>query len=369
MSDAADNGKGGRPTRRPCYYGTYLQLDRILGAQAPESARLGREAHDETLFIITHQAYELWFKQILHELDRIQADFAEDPLDDRLLLRIAAGLTRIHQILKLGVQQLDVLETMTPLDFLEFRDILFPASGFQSTQFRTIETRLGLKRDERVLLDDAPFDGRLSEADRAAVAKAEALPTLLAQLEAWLARTPFLTAGDYRFRDAYRGAVVAMLNADLAYLEGDKRGADAGALERALRRFEAIFEPERAGGGWRMTPRAVEAALFITLYRDEPALQTPFRLLSALMDVDETMTLWRYRHALMVERMIGVKLGTGGSSGHGYLRRTAERHRVFTDLFQLSTYLIPRSALPAIPDAVARRMGLVYASDAGGGDA
>jgi tryptophan 2,3-dioxygenase len=95
-------------------------------------------------------------------------------------------------------------------------------------------------------------------------------------------------------------------------------------------------------------------------------LQLPWRLLDALMDIDETMTLWRYRHALMVERMIGLKVGTGGSSGHDYLRHTAERHRVFGDLFRLSTYLIPRVAIPPLPDDVAARMGFAYADDGRG---
>lgn len=364
MGDQAN----GKPQRKPCYYGDYLMLDRVLSSQAPESARMGRPAHDEMLFIITHQAYELWFKQVLHELDRIQSDFADTPLDDRRLARAAKGLERIRDILRFVIGQLDILETMTPLDFLEFRDILFPASGFQSTQFRLIEIRLGLKRDKRVALDEKPFESRLEGEDRAAVLQAEKEPSLFDQFDAWLARTPFVSEGDFRFRDAYRKAVVAMLEADLAYLEGPGAGADAResdtkALEKALARFNAIFEPDTAPGAWRMSANAVEAALFITLYRDEPALQTPFRVLSALMDIDEAMTLWRYRHALMVQRMIGVKLGTGGSSGHDYLAATARSHRIFGDLNQLSTYLIPRSALPALPVETARRMGLVYASE------
>jgi tryptophan 2,3-dioxygenase len=106
----------------------------------------------------------------------------------------------------------------------------------------------------------------------------------------------------------------------------------------------------------------VRAALFISLYRDRPALQLPYRLLAALMDIDETMTIWRYRHAIMVERMIGVKTGTGGSSGHVYLRRAAETHRVFTDLFRLSTYLIPRAEVPPLPAEIEKRMGFVYAA-------
>jgi len=117
------------------YYADYLKLHALLAAQQPESARHGRPAHDEMLFIIVHQTYELWFKQILHELDRIQTDFGGDVVEDEYLGRIVHGLDRINEILKLLIQQLEVLETMTPLDFLDFRDFLFPASGFQSTQF------------------------------------------------------------------------------------------------------------------------------------------------------------------------------------------------------------------------------------------
>ncbi len=128
------------------HYADYLKLAALLSAQEPESARHGRPAHDEMLFIIVHQTYELWFKQILHELDRIQVDFGGDVVEDEYLGRIVHGLDRINEILKLLIQQLEVLETMTPLDFLDFRDFLFPASGFQSAQFRLIEIRLGVRR-------------------------------------------------------------------------------------------------------------------------------------------------------------------------------------------------------------------------------
>src|SRR5262249_1796098 len=131
------------------HYAGYLHLAALLAAQAPESARHGRPAHDEMLFIIVHQTYELWFKQILHELDRIQVDFGGEVVEDEYLGRIVHGLERINEILKLLIQQLEVLETMTPLDFLDFRDFLFPASGFQSAQFRLIEIKLGLARGTR----------------------------------------------------------------------------------------------------------------------------------------------------------------------------------------------------------------------------
>lgn len=355
------------PGRRPCYYSDYLRLDGLLGQQQPVSVGLGAPAHDEMLFIIVHQAYELWFKQILHELDRIQADFGQETMEDEHLGRIVHGLERIKEILKLLVHQLDVLETMTPLDFLDFRDILSPASGFQSVQFRTIEIRLGLKTEDRMRLGDKRFDLHLAAVDRARIAQAEAGPKLIELLDAWLARTPFVDLSGYAFSKAYREAVTRSLTADadqLRNLQGmseNQRQIETRAIEGALARFNAIFDPHGDRSAWRMSFAAIQAALFITVYRDEPVLQLPFRLLAALMDIEESMALWRYRHALMVRRMIGVKIGTGGSSGHDYLRQTADRHQIFSDLFQLSSYLIPRSMLPPLPPDLKSRMGFAYA--------
>ncbi len=126
------------------YYHDYLQLDRLLGAQRPLSTEQGRPAHDELLFIVVHQAYELWFKQILHELEAVRAVFDQPAVPERSMGRVVGHLERVHTIQRVLIDHLDVLETMTPLDFLEFRDLLVPASGFQSLQFRLIENLLGL---------------------------------------------------------------------------------------------------------------------------------------------------------------------------------------------------------------------------------
>jgi tryptophan 2,3-dioxygenase len=354
---------------RSLYYGDYLQVDRLLSLQALESSKHGPPVHDEMLFIIVHQAYELWFKQILHEFNRIEQDFSANPVDDQVLVRIVHSLARVHEILKLLVAQLDVLETMTPADFLDFRGYLFRASGFQSLQFRLIETRLGLPEGARVPLDGEAVEGRLSTADRQRLAAARTRPTIFALLDTWLARTPFLDWGDEQFRVAYREAVVKHLSADIGSVRADteasaeRRERETSGIDKALEAFARIFEPEETPEPWRLSLKALQAALFVTVYREMPAVQQPFRLLSLLMDIDETLTVWRYRHALMVERMIGRKIGTGGSSGHAYLRSTAERHRVFGDLFELSTFLIPRSALPELPVDVKRRLGFVYASE------
>ncbi|HET8726588.1 MAG TPA: tryptophan 2,3-dioxygenase family protein [Alphaproteobacteria bacterium] len=361
-------------SRPPVYYGDYLQVDRLLSCQERESTKLGRPAHDEMLFIIIHQAYELWFKQILFELDAVQDVFARDRVNDRDVGRAGRALDRVHAILKLLVHQVDVLETMTPLDFLDFRDLLYPASGFQSAQFRQIETRLGLRRGDRLAFDRQSFDQRLSAKDRDTVKAVEGHPSLFDQVEAWLERTPFVEFGGYRFQEAYRGAVGDMLQRDIDYLRDNptlgeaERDAEIKRLESARERFEALFDEARhralhAKGLWRFSLRALQAALFINLYRDEPALQVPFNLLSRLMDIDETMTTWRHRHALMVQRMIGLKIGTGGSSGHDYLRATTDSHRVFGDLFALSTFLISRSTLPGLPEPVRQAMGFTYAAE------
>ncbi len=357
---------------KPLTYADHLQLDRLLSCQERQSELHGRPAHDEMLFIVVHQAYELWFKVILFELDRIDDVFAGPRADDARLGEAALGIERIVEIQKLLIHQLDVLETMTPMDFLDFRDLLVPASGFQSVQFRLIETRLGLKPAERVTFDDRPYDARFRAEDRERLRAAEKRPSLSEQIERWLERTPFVQAAGYDFREVYRGAVVDMLESDAALVRGNptlspaKIEGELAALAASRRRFDSIFDEARhqallEEGAWRMSWRALQAALFINLYRNEPVLQLPFRVLSGLMDIDESLTNWRYRHVLMVQRMIGRKVGTGGSSGHDYLRRTAESHRMFGDLFALSTFLIPRSRLPDLPEDLRRIMGYSYA--------
>ena len=124
-------------------YAKHLHLDRLLSCQERRSEQQGRPAHDELLFIIVHQAYELWFKQILFELSRLQVIFSGSQVDDRSLGQAVRLIGRIVEIEKLLIQQFDVLETMTPHEFLDFRDLLFPASGFQSLQFRLIERLCG----------------------------------------------------------------------------------------------------------------------------------------------------------------------------------------------------------------------------------
>ena len=356
---------------RSLTYAEHLRLDRLLACQERQSELHSRPAHDEMLFIIVHQAYELWFKQILFELERVQAVFGGAEVDDYEFGRAVHGLNRVVQILKLLIQQLEILETMTPLDFLDFRDLLVPASGFQSVQFRLIEIRLGLRREERLNFDERAFDARLDSSDRDRVRAAEAEPSLSDLIESWLERTPFVNMAGYQFQAAYRQAVNDMLESDAALVRANPSLGEAevakelDSLAAARSRFESIFDQAQHRrmtdqGLWRFSWQALQAALFINLYRNAPALQPPFRLLSLLMDLDETMTTWRYRHALMVQRMIGHKVGTGGSSGHDYLRQTAERHRVFGDLFALSTFFIPRSKLPPLPDEVRTAMGYRY---------
>ncbi|MGH9892758.1 MAG: tryptophan 2,3-dioxygenase family protein, partial [bacterium] len=203
----------------PLYYADYLQLDRLLSSQTLESAKEGEPVHDEMLFIIVHQAYELWFKQILWELAEISDLFAQPPIDESEMLRIVAHLDRITEIQKLLIGQIDVLETMTPLDFLEFRNYLIPASGFQSAQFRLIENRLGVRPEDRVRLAGSPYTTALSHEDRARVEASEKEPSLFELVDGWLTRTPFLEQGDFVFWDQYREAVHAVLDHDRAVVE------------------------------------------------------------------------------------------------------------------------------------------------------
>lgn len=352
---------------KPCYYPDYLQLDKLLDAQHPESKKYGAEAHDETLFIIVHQAYELWFKQILHEIHSILPVLSQSHVDESKISTVNLRLERVHRIQDVLVDQIDILETMTPLDFLDFRDYLIPASGFQSIQFKEIEILLGLKSEYRINFDKKSFYSRLNEQDRNYLMDLEEQPSLFDAVEKWLERMPFLEFGDFKFWSIFKDAVETMLAHDekvlkeADYLSDAEKTFQLNDLENTRATFDALFDKNKydelkTQGRFRMSQEATLSALFINLYREQPMLNGPFRLLQGLVEIDEKFTTWRYRHTTMVLRMIGSKIGTGGSAGHDYLRQTTQNNRFFRDLFNLTTFLIPRSALPELPDEVIKAM-------------
>ncbi len=355
----------------PLYYWDYLGLDELLEAQHLESERVGRPAHDEMLFIVTHQAYELWFKQILWELDAVSATMSRSHIAERELSQVVQRLERITEIQRVLLAQLPVLETMTPLDFLDFREFLVPASGFQSVQFRLIENKLGIDPEHRPLINQQPYTAVLSEEHARQIEATAQEPSLLSHVEHWLERTPFVQWGSFDFWAEYRASVDAMLDQEARIIRDNDSLDDQGRAEQlaahdaTVQTFATVFDRDRYDelrekGERQLSHDAFIAALLITLYRDEPAFQMPHRLLTALVDVDEGFTAWRQRHALMVHRMIGSKIGTGGTSGHRYLEKAAERNKAFRDLYDLATYCIPRHQLPELPPEVAQQLGFRF---------
>ena len=268
-------------------------------------------------------------------------------------------------------EQIKVLETLTPLDFLDFRNYLNTASGFQSVQFRMIEYKLGLKHQQREKYNAADYYANYAAKDREAVKSLEGAPTLFDVVEKWLERTPFLDTKAYNFLASYRKAFTdsieedrKVINANLA-MSADERALRLKMLESTTAYFsEALSEDgyakRRESGQARLSHKAFIAALFITLYRDQPILHMPYRLLETVLEVDEYLNLWRYRHALMVLRMVGSKMGTSGSTGHEYLKATVEKHKVFSDLFNLSTLLISRSHLPPLEEGLQKSLSFHY---------
>ena len=336
------------------YYGDYLQLGRILHAQSPESSKKGAEAHDEMLFIIIHQAYELWFKQILHELFSVRTVFNQPLIQDNSpdLSTAVHRMERVTTILKVLVHQIDIIETMTPLDFLDFRNMLRPASGFQSVQFKLVEAALGLKLSQRH--GKAYYLSQLRQEDIEIIQQCEAQPSLVELLNGWLERMPFFDnpsywqntpssedTGIHPFWAHYRTLYMRSL------VEGEQQNQMI---------FDRVFiHPQDETQ--RLSATAKRNALFITLYRDYPLFHLPFRLLNTLLDIDEQMATWRYRHINMVQRMIGMRIGTGGSSGKDYLKESMDRHYVFTEIAGLTTFLIDRRQLPPMPEALQRSLG------------
>lgn len=355
------------------HYHAYLQLDKLLSSQTLRSESVDAPAHDEMLFIIIHQVYELWFKQIIHELKSVMEMFNKDMVDERSIGVAVARLDRIIEIQRLLISQIRVLETMTPLDFLDFRNYLFPASGFQSYQFRIVETMLGLQSVGRITYNGQPYEKAFPEEQQAYLKEIENGNTMMDLIEDWLERTPFLEWKGFNFMEQYRQAVVKMIEKEQEairqseFLNEEEKAMRLRMLGDTNTYFLSVLEPDkheemRKEGKLRLSYKATIAALLITLYRDEPILHTPFTLLNRLMDIDEFLTTWRYRHAQMVLRMLGRKIGTGGSSGYDYLHATAVKHHIFADFYNISTLLIPRSELPELPEDIKKELGFYFSS-------
>ena len=242
---------------KPVTYSGYLRLDQLLSAQQPKSGE-----HDEMLFIVVHQIYELWFKQLLHELGKLQAE-----LESGETTHAMRTLRRTLAILKIVVAQLDVLETMTPTQFTRFRDMLGTSSGFQSAQFRELEAVLG-RRDPVMV---AVYDKGSAERER--IAAAMARPSLFDSFVRYLAGQGYQVPAEIAGRD--------------------------------------VSQPLQASDGMQQVLKQV--------YDDDTDATAVCEL---LVDLDEGMQEWRYHHVKMVERTIGGRRGTGGSAGATYLRST-----------------------------------------------
>ena len=192
-------------------YRDYLNLDSLLKSQKLISEKRGKKAHDEMLFIVSHQVYELWFKQILYEIDSVFEIFDMELVDESQIGTAGSRLQRINEIIQLLIDQIKILETMTPMDFLEFRDLLTPASGFQSGQFRLIENKIGLRKDDRYTYGGKDYKDKIHEDEFNNVEDSENEESLFTLVEKWLERTPFLTSEDYNFWEQYKSAVSKMI--------------------------------------------------------------------------------------------------------------------------------------------------------------
>jgi tryptophan 2,3-dioxygenase len=345
--------------QKQVYYSEYLALDKILQAQHLESITHGNAAHDEMLFIVIHQTYELWFKQILFELDDAIRILSQEKLDDNTadLQTVVHRFKRIVTIWKVLVQQVDILETMTPLDFLDFRDALRPASGFQSTQFKIIEAKLGLQFEER--FGQHYYTSQLKSADAEKIKQIEAGANIVTLINTWLERMPFFeNISDWeKFDDGIKQADLSINNNHPFWRVYEHIFTDALAdaeKSNATQLAQIILTDEAPR---RLTAKACRAALFIKLYRGYPMLELPFQLLDVLLEVDNMLGNWRYRHMNMVRRMIGSRIGTGGSSGAGYLQGAMDKHYIFKEIAQLNSFLINRQKLPKLPANIALKLG------------
>lgn len=355
------------PAGRTTYW-DYIRVEDLLSLQGGNGREEAHLSDSEVTFIVVHQVYELWFKLVLREVTSLRNLLARPHVPEPEMARAARGLDRVIRIFRSAIQHWEVVESLDTRDYLDFRDKLFPASGFQSAQLRELEILLGLTDDERVGLG---ADGAYLKALRApggapspALERVERrrrdLPSLREALDLWLLRTPLRGSTPDRPGDA--AVVDGFLREWLAALESQsRRSAHAlGVVAADDARFQRDLEAARA----YLLPddprrRRIRAAiLFIEGYRELPLLAWPQAVLSRLVEVEQSFLIFRQRHARMVERVIGRRVGTGGSSGLDYLDQTATAYRVFGDLWAARTFLVPKDAVPPLKDTTPYQLRL-----------
>ena len=356
-------------------YWDYLALPQLLDSQQGLGDQVGP---DELHFIIVHQAYELWFKLVLSQVRLARDQLAAPTLPEKAVPSVVHHLGRVNEILRLAVDQMKVMETLTPLDFLDFRDKLVPSSGFQSFQMRELEILLGLEEAQRLRYggsDPLTHIRKLAETSPGGalawgrIEQARSETSLREALHRWLYRTPIQGSqpGDPGDEEAVKAFLQDYLHHGkeareqqaerLAGLSEDPEGVRerfakvSQATEDFLMARDVQEDPERI--------RRIRAALlFVESYRELPLLAWPRLLLDTVVELEEQLVLWRHRHARMVERLIGRRVGTGGSAGVSYLDKTTT-YRVFPELWAVRSVLSPRRALPELsdPDFYAFREG------------
>lgn len=359
---------------KPTSYWDYIRVEDLLALQNGIAASESELGDDEVRFIVIHQVDELWFKLVLRELTAARDLFARPHVPESALAGAVASLRRITICFDLAAQHFRLMETMRTQDYLTFRDKLSPASGFQSAQMREIEILLGLPDGDRIPFGNEgsyvdalkSHDGSPSPALARVQRRRKDMPTLKAAVDAWLHRTPIHASrpgdpGDERvvarFVDEYLAGHEALCQRALdhavavqALAPGDEerlRARYRGQLEGARRHLRAEDVPaeRRAFVG-----RLRAAILFVDSNRTLPLLSWPGQIIDSLVECEQAMLTFRQRHARMVERVIGRRIGTGGSDGVAYLDQTALQYRVFTEIWAARTLLLPPELCPPVED-------------------
>jgi len=340
-------------------YADYLQLHELLELQGDERGINSDEMH----FIIVHQTFELWFKQVIRELSEVRDILGGDHVPEDDIPRAVDHLGRTTEIFRLMANQWGVLETLTPQGFLAFRDGLGTASGFESFQMREFEILLGLKNEDRIggmdPLTNFRAMAKANERGAAMLARLEdamSKPSLCESMMNWVERTPIMGSSyDSEGDDAaVRAYIEAHLESHRALSEAAaERSSGWGAQDPA--KMAARMAAAHEGAVDFLMPggevsRARAGLLFIESYRELPLLTWPRKLIDAIVELEESMVKWRHAHARMVERIMGRRIGTGGTSGVDYLDATSQ-YRIFKDLWGVRTILVKPQERPALHNA------------------